>query len=172
MGRGGRPVRRTGTVQTGSELVQVGLADEDRACRDQVANHGCRLLGAVGERRARRRRRPPLDVHVVFDREGDAPERKTIAIGRIECFSISDESIEDRDPDSVTSSRIDRSQSALRHIARCAGSPPVRGVEAGDLHARRDHRADPLPNASSSADDSATAPKTPPCMVIIFSAAS
>ena len=69
-------VRRAGAVQPGGELVEVGLADVDRARRRAAAHHrrgGGRLVGVV---RAGQRGRHPGDVDAVLDPERHAVQRQ------------------------------------------------------------------------------------------------
>ena len=76
------PVRGAGAGQAGGELVQVGLADDDRAGVEQPA-HAVRVPGrGVAERRAGRGGGQPGDVDVVLDRERDAEQRRQLGAVR------------------------------------------------------------------------------------------
>ena len=81
--RAARPaVRRARADEAGRELVEVGLAEADRAGLDQLRNR-CRVAARqVGERRARRGGREAGDVDVVLDRERHAEQRQRREHGR------------------------------------------------------------------------------------------
>jgi hypothetical protein len=62
----------------GGELVEIGLADEQRACGLQPGDDGRvdrRLIGVV---RATGRRRHARDVDIVLHHEGQAPQRQGV----------------------------------------------------------------------------------------------
>ena len=68
-------VGRAHADQAGGELIEVGLADDDRAGLPQARDHGRVARGLVGEGRTGRRGRQALDVDVVLDRDRNAVER-------------------------------------------------------------------------------------------------
>ena len=72
----GDAVRRAHADQAGRELVEIGLAENERARRAQPRDGGRVLARPVGEGRARRRGRQAADVDVVLDRDRDAVERQ------------------------------------------------------------------------------------------------
>jgi len=98
---GGRTARHDGGVdgiaghgvgcshadEAGGELVEIGLADDERARRLQPGDDECVLGGCVGEGGAGGGGRHARDVDVVLHREGDAPEGAR-RIGRAECFGF------------------------------------------------------------------------------------
>ena len=69
-------VRRAHADQPGRELIQIGLADDDRAGMTQAAHRAGVDVGIVGEGRARRRRRQAFDVDIVLHRDRHAEQRK------------------------------------------------------------------------------------------------
>ena len=74
----GVPRHRIGRAhadEAGGELVEVGLADQQRAGGERALDRGGAGLGRVGEGRAGGRRRQAGGVDVVLDGEGDAPQR-------------------------------------------------------------------------------------------------
>ena len=81
------PVGRAHANETGRELVEVGLADDDRAGALQP-RHGLRImLRHVGECGASGGRRQASDIDVVLHRDGDAVERK-IGITHLQATSV------------------------------------------------------------------------------------
>jgi hypothetical protein len=75
-------VRRAGAYQASRELVEVGLADQDRAGRQQPFDHGRRGRRFVGERRACGRGGHAGHVDVVLHGERDAQQRQARQRGR------------------------------------------------------------------------------------------
>ena len=61
--------------KAGRELVQIGLADQDRPGIKKILHRKGGFGRGVLERRAGRRRRHAGHVDIVLDREGNAPER-------------------------------------------------------------------------------------------------
>ena len=72
----GSAVRGAGAVEAGGELVEVGLADDDRAGGEQPGDAGGVPVRGVGERRAGGRGGEPGDVDVVLDGAGHGVERQ------------------------------------------------------------------------------------------------
>jgi hypothetical protein len=72
----GNAVGRAHTDETGRELVEIGLADDDGARRAQP-RHRCRVLRRrVGEARAGCGGRQALDIDIVLHRDGHAVQRQ------------------------------------------------------------------------------------------------
>ena len=69
-------IRRAHADESRGELVEIGLADDDRAGRAQPRHRGRIVRRRVGEGRARGRGRQPGDVDIVLDRERHAVERQ------------------------------------------------------------------------------------------------
>ena len=74
----GDAVGRAHADQPGGELVEIGLADQDRAGGEQPLDRGGRRAGHVGELRAGGGGRQAGDVDIVLDRERHAPERAAL----------------------------------------------------------------------------------------------
>ena len=70
-----RAIRRARAVETGGELIEIGLADCDGARIDQTLNDMRRLPPDIREFRARGGRRRAREVDVVLDRKGHAIQR-------------------------------------------------------------------------------------------------
>ena len=68
-------------VETGGELVEVGLAHRDRACRYEAFDHARRDGRRVGEVGARGGGRYVREVDIVLDRERHSGERQHLARG-------------------------------------------------------------------------------------------
>ena len=64
------------------ELIEIGLADGDRAGLDQPANDAGRALRREREVRAAGSGRNAFEIDVVLDREGKPPERLFVRIER------------------------------------------------------------------------------------------
>ena len=79
--RGARAVRRARADQAGRELVEVRLADRNRAGVDQPRHRRRARSGHVREGRTARRGRDAGEVDVVLDRERDAEERQPFTLG-------------------------------------------------------------------------------------------
>jgi len=75
-----RPVRRAGPDETGGELVEVGLADHDRAGGAHPGHHNGVDGGHEGSTRAGHRRRHTVDVDVVLDHERHAVQRQRLRV--------------------------------------------------------------------------------------------
>ena len=73
-----RAVGRTRAIQAGSELVEVGLPDQDRARFDQPSDGGGVLRRLVRVRGTGRGGRQAGRVDVVLDRERNAVEREPL----------------------------------------------------------------------------------------------
>ena len=71
-------VGRAHADQAGRELVEVGLADHDRARRDEPLHDLGRLLRLVGEARAGGGGGEARDVDIVLHRERDAEQRQVL----------------------------------------------------------------------------------------------
>jgi hypothetical protein len=65
--------------QAGGELVEIGLADQHGAGRDQPLDHGRRALGRIGEGRAGGAGRQAGDVDIVLHRERHAGQGQGLA---------------------------------------------------------------------------------------------
>jgi len=72
--------------EAGRELVEIGLAERDRAGLDQPRDGGGGALRREGKLRAGRRRGHAREVDVVLDRERQTPERLGDGIERSERF--------------------------------------------------------------------------------------
>ena len=68
----GDAVGRTDADEAGRELVEIGLADDDRAGRPQLCDRRRILRRRIGESRAGRRGRQALRVDIVFNGNRDA----------------------------------------------------------------------------------------------------
>ena len=68
-------IGRAHADQAGGELIEVGLADHQRAGGDQALHHMRIGIRRIGEGGRGRRGRQPGHVDVVLDRERDAPQR-------------------------------------------------------------------------------------------------
>ncbi len=77
--RAAGPVGRARPDQAGGELVEVGLADQHRAGRNQPFDHRRARLGRVGEGRAGGGGREARDIDVVLHRERRAGQRQALA---------------------------------------------------------------------------------------------
>src|SRR5215469_11117222 len=81
-------IRRAGTDQTGSELVEIGLTDRHCAGIDQPFNDISRGFGDVSEIRTRTTRRNTSEIDIVFDRERNAEKWEFIESRGIECIDV------------------------------------------------------------------------------------
>ena len=78
----GNAIGRTHADQAGRELVEIGLADDDRAGRAQPRHRSGVVGRRIGKRRAGGGGRQAGDVDIVLDRDGNAVERKLRGIFR------------------------------------------------------------------------------------------
>ena len=68
--------------QARRELVEIGLAEADRAGFLELRHHEGVGLSGIGEVRAGSRGRHAGDVDIVLDREGNAPERTAVGLAK------------------------------------------------------------------------------------------
>ena len=71
-------VRRTGSVQAGGKLVEIGFAHRHGSQRNQLRDNGRALRRPVCKRRAGSGRDDLSKVNIVFDRERHAVQRKRL----------------------------------------------------------------------------------------------
>ena len=83
-------VRRAHADQAGGELIEIGLADQNRAGRAQPRYRGCVVRRHIGERRATGRGGQAGDVDIVLYRNGNAIQRKLRGILRAQSFRLGD----------------------------------------------------------------------------------
>jgi len=76
--------RAVATNQAGGELVEIGLADDQRASLSQQRDHGGVLAWPIREGRAGRGSRHAGDVDVVLNPAGNAPQWLGYGIERAE----------------------------------------------------------------------------------------
>ena len=84
----GDAVGRADADQTGRELVEIGLADDDGAGRAQFCDRRRILRGRIGESRAGRRGRQALRVDIVLHRDRHAIQRKRRRVLRGQRFGL------------------------------------------------------------------------------------
>ena len=128
-------IGRAHADQAGGELVEVGLADQQRAGGEQPLHHVRVGVRRVGEGRAGGRGRQPGDVDVVLDGEGDAPQRLGHGIEAAELLRRLAHrlAVGERDEDAgIVDARRSRRTRARR---RAAGSRPPRvgRMQAADV---------------------------------------
>jgi hypothetical protein len=81
-------IGRAHTDETGRELVEIGLAEDDRTGRTQPRHGGGVSCRAIAVSRARRRGRHALDVDIVLHRDRDAVKRKVPVAGTRELLRL------------------------------------------------------------------------------------
>ena len=74
-GIAGNAIGRAHADKAGGELVEIGLADDDRAGPLQALDDEGRARGRISKGRTGRGGRQAGDVDIVFDREGNAEQR-------------------------------------------------------------------------------------------------
>src|SRR5437868_597205 len=82
-----RPAGTAHADEAGGELVEVGLADEDRARGKKPLHYRGARFRYVREFGARGRRRQAGDIEVVLDRKRNAVERQCLGSGELELGS-------------------------------------------------------------------------------------
>ena len=84
----GNAIGRADADQTGGELVEIGLADDDGAGRAQFCHRRRILRGRIGEGRAGRRGRQALRVDIVLHGNRHAIQRKRRRVLRGQRFGL------------------------------------------------------------------------------------
>ncbi len=127
------PVGGADAHQAGRELIQVGLAERNRAGLDEFPDHRGRLLRRIGEVRAACRRRDSLKIDVVFDDERDAIERQRFDRLRIEGGDVGHDLLarQSRNPDMMRVVIVGIVEQAFHDAARRVGSGNISGAKVG-----------------------------------------
>ena len=76
--RSARAVGRAGAVESGRELIEIGLADHDGARRAELADHRRIDAHLMREGGAGRGGRETGNVDIVLHRKGNAPQRQAV----------------------------------------------------------------------------------------------
>ena len=140
-------VRTAGAVEAGGELVEVGLADQDRAGVEQADDDRRGRGGDVGVVGAGERGRPAGDVDAVLDGERDPEEREPGLLGGGQGLQLSapGEQVglgDHGDPDRVVTAGLDLAQGLEADLGRRRAAGGVRGGEFADPRRRgRSHRS-------------------------------
>ncbi len=130
-----RAVGRAGAVQARGELVEVGLADRDRAGVDQPLHDRGVPLRRVGERRAAGGGRQAGEVDVVLDREGNAVERQArrIPAFQVSCVDAEGARVEPADPDVVRIRVRHAGEQVFHEFERRELAGLVQAAQGGDV---------------------------------------
>ena len=137
-----RRIGRAHAHEPGGELVEIGLADQDRTGGQQAGHRGRRLGRPVGKARAGRGRGQSGDVDVVLHGERHAPQRQHAPVLRRERaggrqgLRLGHE----RDEDAGITGRGDRGVDLPHHGIR-RGSGRVGGAQPGKVDVEHGHEA-------------------------------
>ncbi len=136
-------MRRTRADKAGRELVEIGLADGDRARRDESRDDGGTFLRHIGIGRAASAGRQASDIDIVLHREGQAEKRQprlVLARQGIERTGAGDNILvgKTRDPDGGVATGRDAPQRLGRDVfgAHAAGARRAQRIEreGQDIH--------------------------------------
>ena len=127
-------IRRAHADQAGGELVEIGLADNDRAGRAQPRHRGRIVRRLIGKSGTGRRRRQAGDVDIVLHRDGNAVERPPVGAGRGQCarFRQGLGFRAQSDEDGGIAMRADTRIAAGNRLFRRCRPRPVRGHNRGN----------------------------------------
>ena len=128
------PIGRAHADETGRELIEVGLADDDGAGLAQARHAGRVHGGAIREGRAGRRGRQAAHVDVVLDGDRNAVEGQIAVAVRRQLVRLRERVVfvEERDEDGRIVEGADAGIAARHDVGRRRGAGPVGVQNFGD----------------------------------------